>query len=325
MPAVPPARTFDDKRARIAALASASPQEAAPELRRLLADKNGYLIGEAAKVVAAHGLAELAPELAAAFTRLLDDPVKTDKGCHGKARIVEALLALDAREPGVYLAGIKHVQREPAFPQAVDTAAGLRGLCAHALFHIDHPSALFEVAPLLADPEPITRAEAASALGSSGLDGAAAALHVKALCGDQEPDVLGACYRALLRLLPSRYLPFVGRALLASEETIAEAAALALGESRLPEALTLLTKALDSFSGAPADSVLLGIALHRSDEASRFLLAQVENAPEVRAVAALAALALHRHDSALVERIRAAVDGRKSRKLAAAFSERFNP
>ena len=45
------ARTFDDKRARIRALASAPVNEARGELKKYLAEKNGYLVGEAAVVI----------------------------------------------------------------------------------------------------------------------------------------------------------------------------------------------------------------------------------------------------------------------------------
>jgi HEAT repeat protein len=318
------ARSFDEKRARIAALAGAQPQAATAELRRFLADRNGYFVGEAAQVVGQLGLRELTPDLTAAFERLLQDAVKTDKGCSGKNRIVEALLGVDAHEPATYLAGLRHVQKEPAFGPPIDTAAGLRGLCARALVHIDHRGALLDITPLLVDPEPVTRSEAAAALASSGLAAAAAVLHLKALSGDPEPDVLGACYTGLLRLSPERYLPFVANALRHADDGVADAAALALGESRRPEALGLLEEALPlAGSGKRRDGVLLGIALVRTDAANARLVALVEDGPEGQAVAALGALALHRHDAKLVDRIRGAVDARESRRVQAAFLEKF--
>jgi hypothetical protein len=315
-------RTFDDKRARIRAIAADAPPTAAAELRRFLADKNGYLVGEAADAVKQLELAELAPDLAAAFPRLCEDGVKVDKGCFGKNRVVEALLAFDAREPDVYLAGLAYQQLEPAFGAPIDAAAGLRGLCAHGLVHIDHPTALLDVAPLLADREAITRAEAATALGNSGIDAAAAVLHVKALAGDAEADVLGACYKGLLRLAPRRYLRFVASVLDGGEEG-AEAAALALGESRVPEALPVLQRALEGFRAARLrDEVMLAIALLRSDEGNAFLIGLVEKGAEGEAAAALGALALHRHDEKVVERLRRAVAGR-GKKIARVFEEKF--
>jgi hypothetical protein len=49
----------------------------------------------------------------------------------------------------------------------------------------------------------------------------------------------------------------------------------------------------------------------------------VERAPEQDAALALSALALHRHDEALVGRLEAIVPGRKSRRLAEVFAEKF--
>src|SRR5580704_5468396 len=152
---------FDEKRARIVALASADPREALPELRRLLGDKAAYIAGEAAEVAAKLELRELVPDMTAAFQRQLVDAKTSDKGCLGKTRILEALLALEAYTPEVYLAAVRHVQEEPAWPDKVDTAAPLRGLAAHALVQIDHRDALLVIAPLLADPEPVVRAEGA--------------------------------------------------------------------------------------------------------------------------------------------------------------------
>src|SRR6185437_7055306 len=114
---------FDDKRARIASLASATPSVAAPELRRFLADKNGYIEGDAASVAARLELRDLVPDMEAAFVRLVAGGAAADKGCHGKRHLLEALLALDADAREAYRAGVRCVQREPAFGGAVDTAA----------------------------------------------------------------------------------------------------------------------------------------------------------------------------------------------------------
>ncbi|MCC6558098.1 MAG: hypothetical protein IT372_34555 [Polyangiaceae bacterium] len=313
---------FDAKLARVRALADLAPAAAAPELRRFLGDDAGYLVGEAAKITAAHELRDLIPDLSAAFTRLAAAGAASDRGCQGKKRIVEALLALDARAHEVYLAGLRLVQREGSYGPPVDTASTLRGLCAHALVHVDYPDAVLEVAPLLMDPEPEARAEAAAALGSSGAELCGAILHVKVLAGDREPDVLGACYKGLLRLAPRRYLPVVTGALDSGEAV--EAAAIALGESRLPEALPALRRALAiGAAGRSEDSVLLAIALLRSDEASSFLLDLVAHAPEGRAADALAALALHRHDERIAARAREAVSARGSKRLERALEERF--
>jgi HEAT repeat protein len=319
------ASSFDDKRARIAALAEAPKANAAAELRRFLGDKNGYLCGEAARVVEELTLRELTPDLAASFLRLCEGGADVDKACLGKKRILETLLAFDADVPEVYLRGIRYIQMEPAFPRAADTAAPIRGLSAHALVQIDHPAALHEVTPLLVDKEAIVRSEAARALGRSGIEAAGAVLHLKALTGDEEPDVLQSCFEGMLRLGPDRYLRVVAEVLRSGGER-SEAAALALGESRHREALPLLKAALDEVTDPRArQSVLMAIALCRSDEAMATLLSIIEGAPEAHAIAAIGALALHRHDDALAARVRHAVAARRSKKLMEAFDDRFGP
>jgi hypothetical protein len=150
-------------------------------------------------------------------------------------------------------------------------------------------------------------------------------LHLKALCGDTEPDVIAACYEGLLRLAPRRYLSVVAAALCGEDETRTEVAALALGESRLREALPLLTDALARAAGPrERQSVITAIALHRSDEATALLLSLVETAPEAQAGAAIDALALHRHDASIADRVRAAVAERGSRRLVDALRDRFD-
>lgn len=319
------ARSFDDKRALLRSLATAPENEARSELKKLLADKNGYLVGESAELAKKLEISALVPDLVAAFPRFLVDGAKTDKGCFGKNHLIEALVYFDAYEADTYLAGLRCRQPEGAIPFRVDTAAGLRGLCAHALFHIRHPTALLDVAPLLFDEEAVTRAEAATALGESGMDGAAAALHVKVLSGDAEADVLGAAYKGLLRLLPERYLPVVEKALSSEEEGAVEAAALALGESRAPGAFEALKRATrgQAMFRRTSESVLLGIALLRSDEALSFLTDMVEKAPEQQAAEALSALALHRHDQSLTDRLQELVAKRGSRRLSERLHEKF--
>jgi HEAT repeat protein len=313
---------FDEKRARIAAIAASPPATAASELRRFLAERNSHLAGEAAEVAARLELRELIPDLAAAFLRLLGEGAAADKGCLGKRRILEALLAFEAGVPDAYLAGLRYVQREPDFPKATDTAAPVRGLAAHALVQIDFPGAIAEVAPLLADPEAVARAEAAHALGRSGLAAAGPVLHLKALVGDAEPDVLQNVYTGLLRLDARRYLPVVAEALRGESEPVAEAAALALGESRLREALPILKKALDeAVAERDRRSLLTAVSLLRSDEAIEILVSLVEKAPEAQAAGALGALALHRHDPKIAERARRVVEARGSRRLREALRE----
>ena len=157
-----------------------------------------------------------------------------------------------------------------------------------------------------------------------GIAAAGPVLHLKVLTGDAEPDVLQSAYRGLLRLDPRRYLPMVAAALRAGEGAGAEAAALSLGESRLPEALPILREALGS-AVAPdrRKSLLIAIAISRSDEAIDLLTKLVAEGPEGQAAAALEALALHRHDPRIAERAEKAALSRGSAKVLAALREHF--
>lgn len=322
--AVAGAKSFDDKRARIREASSMEPGKARLELKKLLGDKHAYIVGEAAEAAKRLEISELVPDLAAAFPRLCEGGVKGDPGCVGKSRVVEALLYFDAQEPDVYLRGLVYRQVEGAIPFQVDTAAGLRGMCAHALFHIRYPHALLDVTPLLFDKETSTRVEAAAALGESGLDGAAAVLHMKAIEGDSEADVMGAVYKGLLTLFPNRYLPLVKEALESEAGSRQEAAALALGESRAPGALTALREALRMAPSVRAtETLLLGISLLRSDEALSFLIELVAESSEKQALAALAALSLHKHDQGVRERLKKAVTERGSERVSEEMEERF--
>src|SRR5262249_4120556 len=158
----------------------------------------------------------------------------------------EALYEMDYAEPEVYLLGIHHVQMEGSFGPPVDAAAKLRAISALALARTRHSAALDEIVSLLVDEWPEARLGAVRALALHG--GAAGALLIKLriLTGEGQPDVLGECFSGLLAAAPERSLPLVAGFIdsgsidsgsIDSKDTaVAEAALLALGSSRLPEA-----------------------------------------------------------------------------------------
>ncbi|MBK8257709.1 MAG: hypothetical protein IPK82_34200 [Polyangiaceae bacterium] len=316
-------RSFDEKRARLRELYDL-PDEARRELPKYLGDKNPYLVGEAAECAKKHELEELRPQLVAAFFRLIDEVGNADRGCFGKFKVIDTLVALSAFEPDVYLRGLHHRQWEGAFPKPIDVAGALRGLCAHALLRIRYREALLDVVPLLFDEVAVTRTETANALGQSGLEGAAAALHIKALVGDQEADVMGAVYKALLEIQPTRYLPFVENALLTGSESDVDAAALAIGEARPAGGFDTLKKAADAPNRARSlEAIYLALALLRAPQAIEHLVQIADKSPEARAKLAVSALALHRHDKTLAARI-ADIANRRKGAVAEAFDSKFN-
>jgi hypothetical protein len=318
------AGSIEAKLARVAELARGSPSpDVAKELKGLLAAGHGLVVAAASNAAVELGLGELAPEIARAYDRLFDDGAKHDPRCAGKAAAVEALLKLEAGGAAIFLRGVRYVQREPAFGGAVDTAAGLRGLCAHALFrHLPQGEALLEVLPLLVDPEAVARAEAAAAVGDGAGVDVEATLRLKVLAGDAEPEVLAACFKALLKAGRERSIAFVAARLDPGRGAEAELAALALGESRLEAALPALREASVALDASLRRAALTGLSLSRLPEATTFLLERLAR-DERSATEALTALAVHKYDERLRERVREAVEAVGRPRLAEAFAKAF--
>jgi HEAT repeat protein len=191
---------------------------------------------------------------------------------------------------------------EPTWGGSVDTAAAVRALGAMGLAQTDYPEALEEIVPLLLDAERDARIGALRAIAASGLPGGALLLRLKALSGD-EPEVLGECFAALLRAAPSQSLEFVAKFLDHREEAVAEAAALALGDSRLESAFAVLREAFERTRALPRRTLLLAIALLRRENAIDYLLDLVQNGEGQTSADAVAALAMYEKDPNLQERL----------------------
>ncbi len=318
------ARGVDAKLARMRALRTepVTPQLVS-QLREALGDKSNFVVAAAAEIVGERGLPELVPDLAAAFPRFLEDPAETDKTCRAKIAIVEALHKLDADEEDVYRTAIRHVQPEPRWGGSDDTAAPLRATAAFALVRLNPRDLMVLLADLLADPEKVARSAAAKALGASGALAAVPLLRFKARVGDEEPEVVVECLAGLMSAEPAESLAFVG-GFLDTDEEVAEGAALALGESRRPEALAILQKHWPRArrSEELGNVVLLAIAITRLPAAVDFLLEVLGTESEPAAAGALTALAIHRHNPAIRDRVAAAV-AKKGTGLRKAFEKEF--
>jgi HEAT repeat protein len=296
-------------------------EESRRELREVLGGEGSHAVARAATLVGELGLASLVPDLVAAFPRFFEDPVRTDPGCAAKTAIVEALRRLERDERAIYRRGAAHVQMEPVFGGRVDTAVDLRSASGMALAESAGPDVLVDLAHLLADREAPVRVSAARAISVHGRDGGVPLLHLKALAGDPEPRVVSECLLSLLRLGPDDALPFVA-SFFDRGDAAAEAAAIALGESRRAEALPLLRGFLDRASRRGLARVtLLAVASLRRDEAVDLLLSLAKDGPGPLAREALSALASVGGGEALYERAKSVVEGRPELKdaLARAF------
>jgi HEAT repeat protein len=296
------------------------------DLAPLLRHKSSHVVAAAAATAEKLEAGALAPDLVQAFERLMQNPTKLDAGCKATIAIVQALIQMEDPAAKVYFTGIRHFQMEGSFGPPVDAAAPLRGLCARGLARMGHPDALLECATLLADREVPARAGAIRAVTDAGRPEGVLLLRLKALLGDKETEVTGECFGALLSLDPTGSVEFVAKFLSSRTEGIAEQAALALGESRLPAAFEVLRDAWESGgTGEQRRTLLVAIAMVRSDLALEFLLTRLAEESGPVAADALAGLAFYARDEAVLNRVEEIIRQRGDGALEAVFEREFGP
>lgn len=289
-------------------------------LRAALAGKSCFAVAAAADLVHESDAA-LLKLLPATFERFLHDSGQPDKGCVAKTAIARALERVDASDDRVFRRGLFHVQMEPIFGGQQDCAVELRGICALGLARLSPSGVLSLLAELLADPQQGARAAAARALGCTGQMGAVPLLRYKALCGDSDPLVLSECLTALLLLERETALPFVGRFLTPDDPERADPAALALGQSRLADAIPLLREYAELPPRGERKAALWALALLREPAATDYLLELVRDADTRQAAQAIEALGMHRYDAALSQRLTEAVESRRNPALTATLAK----
>ncbi len=281
-------------------------------LRTGLGDRHFLVVCRAATLSGEKLLHELIPDLLNAWARFLQDAVKRDPQCKAKSAIARALVALECQDIAFYQRGIGYRQLEPVWGGRADTATDLRCSCAMGLAASGHVRAVAELAGLLSDPEVPVRCGAARAISCGNPFEAEAVLRLKVHIGDVDPLVTGECFGALLAIAPEHSLPFVATYLKGKDAALQEYAALALGESRRPEAFALLRDAWDELITAEPRSVLIRAAsLHRSEAAFAWLLNLIETAPARLAGVAVEALAVYTRNTRLMEQMDAARNRRQ--------------
>jgi HEAT repeat protein len=317
-------RSLEAKLARLRDLRreSASPQ-LLEELRGFLRDSSNHVVAAAVEMVGAAPFPDLAPDLLDAFERFLDQPEKKDKLCRAKIAVVEALNKLEFDDEPFFLRGVRYVQLEPAWGRSEDSAVPLRVACAFALVRLRHRGVLHILVDMLADKDKAARVGAVQALTYSGTEAAGLLLRLKARLGDAELEVLSECFTGLLELLPDEGIPFVAEFLSRAEESVQEAALLALGSSRQAKAFELLRAFAEKQSGDVQEVAHVALALLRLPAATEFLLTQVADTSRAVAESAVKALAVQAHDPAVRERVAAAVASTGIAALRALFEKRF--
>jgi HEAT repeat protein len=303
-------RGFDKELAELEALKGAPLDAAAIDrLRKSLTHRNNYVVSKAARLIEDAALAALLPDVLTAYDRFFTDAETTDPQCWAKNALVKTLIALEHRDKDAYLRGLRHHQLEGTWGGTTDTAGTLRGACAQALVNcpgIPDTELLALLIELFTDPDKSVRIAAAHAIGNVGGPSAPLLLRLRALLGSgEEPEVLGACYSALLDREGARAIPFVAGYLEDGDDTAAEAA-FALSATHKPEALAALisrrraaanprrtaSRRVDlarddsGLDGSWFDGILLSaIALCRQPEALDYLLAIIERDERAAALA----------------------------------------
>jgi HEAT repeat protein len=286
-------------------------------LQKSLKEKSNFLVAKAAEWTAEQLAYDLIPDLIAAFTRFLDDANSSDKTCAAKRAISRALYDLDYDDAAFFRNHLNYRQMEPVWGGSVDTAVEVRCTCALGLVASGDPQAVLYLLQLLHDEEYQARVGAVKAIEMILPFHAEIVLRHKILQGDAEPEVIAQCFSSLAKVAAEESLAFISGFLTSDDDVLRESAALALGESRLAEALDLLIEASDNLLGV--DPVMAGfyraIALQRNDKAYDYLLDKVANAPAEQAAYAIAALAVYNYNQELKEKITAISKKRRNRKL----------
>ena len=321
---MPPRKSVDEKLAELEdSVAGAEADEVVSVLGKALAERNYRVVAHAAHLAGERLVYDCVPQLIDAFEQLLDNAVKRDPNCLAKKAIMRALYELDCDDADFYLAGIRYSQLEPVWGGTVDTAADLRCSAAMGLVASGYPRAMIEVAALLTDSEAPVRSGAARAIACGNPHDAEMLLRFKVLTGDAEALVIGDCFAGLLGIEPDESVDFVAVYLGSEDDALREAAALALGESRLPRALDRLLEAWDEvFVPEWFRRVLVrAAALHRSNESFAWLVGLAAEVNEKIATEIVEALSIYRHKETLADQLRAALARRSDPNPGIRFEE----
>lgn len=312
-------RSFEQQLAALEALRQQPAEVRIEPLRKALGQRNNFIVAKAADLVREASLETLTPELLAAFDRFFDDPSKTDPQCWAKNALSRALAALNHQDATTFLRGMHHIQLEPVWGGRSDTAGTLRATCALALVQcrsLSEADLLAHLLDLMGDEDKVVRAEAVRAIEQVGSTPAALLLRLRAILGDDEPEVLGASYGGILRIEGATSIPWISRFLASGDDSAAEAA-LAIAGTHSPQGFQVLQQHFDKPSDPWFRSVLLSaMALTRQDAAIEFLLELIRTESQ-QAETAIEALLRTMPSAEITQRLEVLVAG--NQRLTRAF------
>ncbi len=238
--------SIEDQLGTLKNLQTASLQagELEERLRPFLKQTNNLIVARAADVARELDARTLLPDLISAFEQFLAAPHKSDPQCWAKSALSKALHHLGCDRSALFLQGTRTYQYEPTWGGQSEVAGTLRANCAHALIdchELTHQALLLHLLELVADPDKSVRAEVLRAIAQAGGDSAGLLLRMRALTATKDEDaaVIGQCFAGLLSLEGAAAIPFVAK-FLSDQDDLSAEAAIALGETRTPEALSAL-------------------------------------------------------------------------------------
>jgi hypothetical protein len=324
-----PQRVFDRELAELESLGDRELADADVEmLRRLLGHANNFLVSKAAKRAAGAGLAQLLPEVMAAYGRFFNDPVKSDPQCWAKTELAKALVKFECHDADVFIRGMRHIQLEPVWGGTSDTAGALRAACTHALVachSLSNARLLDLLLEPLVDKDKVVRMEAARAIGHAGGISAALVLKLRVLVGREEPEVMGACFSTLLRMDTETSAEMIAlvAGFLDADDEIAGEAAFALAETHQAAALAVLIARRRKSASSWLYSVLdHAIALTRLADGLDFLLSLLGREPRY-AETVLEAISRVHSSLEVRQQVEAAVVRSESSRASQAFWQFF--
>ena len=291
----------------------ANPDDAAvaSALVKALAHPSAVVVTMAADLAGERELSALTPELVAALARLYENATEADPTCAGKIACATALDTLNYTDKAPFLHGAFFIQMQPAWGGPVDVATGLRVRCILALARFGGLDVLMVLAEALSDEHEAVRGAAAQSLAFCGEPAGAAMALQKIRAGDKDPAVTADALGALITLRPVDGLQRAGTLLQSRTPGLRPFVRLILGQSRLPDALPLLTRELTGLvNPAERREAFVAIGLLRTANSVAFLLDCVRGSPIADASAAIAALATQSQADAMRESIATAANGR---------------
>ena len=293
-------------------------------VKNALKDKSNFVVAKAAAWAGELLLYDLIPDLVLCYERFLVRPLESDKTCAAKKAIVKALYALDYDSAKFYRAGLSYRQLEPVWGGHVDTAVEVRCTCAFALASTDSPRVMIDLIELLHDEDYIARSAAIKAMELLVPYHAELVIRDKILHGDVEGPVMSQCFSSLVKVASEDALDFTARHLDHEKPALREAAALALGECRMEDALVILIEACDEAltqTSAYRKPLLQAIALHRNDKAYSYLLKLIESDDTNLGCEAIVALSIYNYNETLKRDIHLIIKNKSSEKLQRVFIE----